>query len=150
MATSKTLTPTNVTIQIPAMADLPDASVFSNCVDKLGDAVNALNSTVNNKTSKNRTTWGSSLTWSHSSSPISILAINSNLLAIIWEPSTDAISMLIITTNGVFTKTNGDSGNNYVDFGTAETSTTYRLTRNGSTSTIEHRSGTTATISVYN
>ena len=44
MATSKTLTPTNVTIQIPAMADLPDASVFSNCVDKLGDAVNALNS----------------------------------------------------------------------------------------------------------
>ena len=44
MATSKTLTPTNVTIQIPAMTDAPDQSVNSNCIDKLGDAVNALNS----------------------------------------------------------------------------------------------------------
>lgn len=44
MATSKTLTPTNVTIQIPAMTDAPDQSVNSNCIDKLGDAVNTLNS----------------------------------------------------------------------------------------------------------
>ena len=44
MATSKTLTPTNVTIQIPAMSDAPNASVFSNCVDKLADAVNTLQS----------------------------------------------------------------------------------------------------------
>lgn len=42
MATSKTLTPTNVTIQIPAMSDAPNASVFANCVDKLADAINAL------------------------------------------------------------------------------------------------------------
>ena len=44
MANSKTLAPTNVTISIPAMADAPDASVFSNCVDKEADAINALNS----------------------------------------------------------------------------------------------------------
>lgn len=44
MATSKTLAPTNVTISIPAMTDAPDQSVNSNCIDKLGDAVNALNS----------------------------------------------------------------------------------------------------------
>lgn len=44
MAVSKTLTPTNVTISIPAMTDQPDASVFSNCVDKEADAINALNS----------------------------------------------------------------------------------------------------------
>jgi len=44
MATSKTLTPTNETISIPAMTDQPDASVFSNCVDKEADAINALNS----------------------------------------------------------------------------------------------------------
>ena len=44
MATSKTLAPTNVTISIPAMTDQPDASVFSNCVDKEADAINALNS----------------------------------------------------------------------------------------------------------
>jgi len=44
MATSKTLTPTNETIQIPAMTDAPDQSVNSNCIDKLGDAVNTLNS----------------------------------------------------------------------------------------------------------
>lgn len=46
MATSKTLAPTNVTISIPAMADAPDASVFSNCVDKEADAINALNSNL--------------------------------------------------------------------------------------------------------
>lgn len=46
MATSKTLTPTNVTIQIPAMTDAPDQSVNSNCIDKLGDAVNTLNSQI--------------------------------------------------------------------------------------------------------
>ena len=48
MATSKTLTPTNVTIQIPAMTDAPDQSVNSNCIDKLGDAVNTLNSQMTN------------------------------------------------------------------------------------------------------
>lgn len=46
MATSKTLAPTNVTISIPAMTDAPDASVFSNCVDKEADAINALNSQI--------------------------------------------------------------------------------------------------------
>ena len=46
MATSKTLAPTNVTISIPAMADQPDASVFSNCIDKEADAINALNSQI--------------------------------------------------------------------------------------------------------
>lgn len=42
MATSKTIKPTNVSISIPAMTDVPDASVFSNCVDKLVDGVNTL------------------------------------------------------------------------------------------------------------
>lgn len=46
MATNKTLAPTNVTIAIPAMSDKPDASVFSNCVDKEADAINALNSNI--------------------------------------------------------------------------------------------------------
>ena len=46
MASSKTLTPTNVTISIPAMTDVPDASVFSNCVDKEADAINALKSSM--------------------------------------------------------------------------------------------------------
>ena len=46
MATNKTLTPTNVTIAIPAMADKPDASVFSNCIDKEADAINTLNSKI--------------------------------------------------------------------------------------------------------
>lgn len=49
MATSKTLAPTNVTISIPAMTDAPDASVFSNCVDKEADAINALNSQMTYK-----------------------------------------------------------------------------------------------------
>ena len=50
MASSKTLTPTNVTISIPAMTDVPDASVFSNCVDKEADAINALNSKMTPET----------------------------------------------------------------------------------------------------
>lgn len=46
MATNKTLSPTNVTIAIPAMGDQPDASVFSNCIDKEADAINTLNSQI--------------------------------------------------------------------------------------------------------
>ena len=42
MATSKTLTPTNVTIQIPAFTDKPDQRLNSNCIDKEADAINAL------------------------------------------------------------------------------------------------------------
>lgn len=42
MATSKTLTPTNVTIQIPEFTDQPDQRVNSNCIDKEADAINAL------------------------------------------------------------------------------------------------------------
>lgn len=44
MATSKTLTPTGVTIQIPEFTDQPDQRVNSNCIDKEADAINALNS----------------------------------------------------------------------------------------------------------
>lgn len=49
MATSKTLSPTNVTISIPAMTDVPDASVFSNCVDKEADAINTVNTNLNTR-----------------------------------------------------------------------------------------------------
>ena len=48
MATSKTLTPTNVTIQIPDFTDRPDQRVTNNCIDKEADAINALNSNVAN------------------------------------------------------------------------------------------------------
>ena len=44
MATSKTINPTNVTVQIPAMADKPNQSLNSNCLDKIIDGVNAVNS----------------------------------------------------------------------------------------------------------
>lgn len=42
MATSKTLTPTNVTIYIPEFTDQPDQRVNSNCIDKEADAINSL------------------------------------------------------------------------------------------------------------
>ena len=48
MATTKHLDPTNVDISIPAMTDQPNASVFSNCVDKEADAINALNTKIAN------------------------------------------------------------------------------------------------------
>ena len=46
MATSKTLAPTNVTIQIPEFTDQPDQRVNSNCIDKEADAINALNTHI--------------------------------------------------------------------------------------------------------
>ena len=49
MATSKTLTPTNVTIQIPEFTDQPDQRVNSNCIDKEADAINALNNNITYK-----------------------------------------------------------------------------------------------------
>ena len=49
MATSKTLTPTNVTIQIPEFTDQPDQRVNSNCIDKEADAINALNTAIGTK-----------------------------------------------------------------------------------------------------
>lgn len=48
MATSKTLTPTNVTIQIPAFADKPDQRLNSDCIDKEADAINALSDQIAN------------------------------------------------------------------------------------------------------
>lgn len=48
MAISKTLTPTNVTIQIPEFTDQPDQRVNSNCIDKEADAINALYGQIGN------------------------------------------------------------------------------------------------------
>ena len=48
MAISKTLTPTNVTIQIPDFTDRPDQRANSNCIDKEADAINALNTHLTN------------------------------------------------------------------------------------------------------
>lgn len=50
MATSKTLTPTNVVISIPEFTDQPDQRVNSNCLDKEADAINALNTNKMNGT----------------------------------------------------------------------------------------------------
>lgn len=48
MATSKTLTPTNVTISIPEFTDQPDQRVNSNCIDKEADAINKINTEATN------------------------------------------------------------------------------------------------------
>ena len=48
-ATTKTLTPTNQTISIPAFTDKPDNRLQTDSTSKLADAVNALNSNKANK-----------------------------------------------------------------------------------------------------
>ena len=48
-ATTKTLTPTNQTISIPAFTDKPDNRLQTDSTSKLADAVNALNSNKSNK-----------------------------------------------------------------------------------------------------
>ena len=63
MATSKTLTPTNVTIQIPDFTDRPDQRVTNNCIDKEADAINALNGNIATKaTVAYKYTWAADLT----------------------------------------------------------------------------------------
>ena len=51
MATTKTLTPTNVTISIPEFTDQPDQRVNSNCIDKEADAINTLSEQIANVSS---------------------------------------------------------------------------------------------------
>jgi len=51
MATNKTIQPTNVTVQIPEMTDKPNQATNSNCLDKIIDGVNALNSNLSNQQS---------------------------------------------------------------------------------------------------
>ena len=46
MATNKTIDPTNETVQVPAMTDKPNQAMNSNCLDKIIDGVNALNSNI--------------------------------------------------------------------------------------------------------
>lgn len=52
MATNKTIAPTNVTVQIPAMTDAPDMAVPANAIDKAIDGINSLNSQLTNRRSK--------------------------------------------------------------------------------------------------
>jgi len=52
MATSKILTPTNVTIQIPEFTDQPDQRVNTNCIDKEADAINALKTSLDTLSGK--------------------------------------------------------------------------------------------------
>lgn len=60
MATSKTLTPTNVTVSIPAMTDVPDASVFSTTASATVDAVNKIKSDLTRKSTNKSITVGAS------------------------------------------------------------------------------------------
>ena len=46
MATTKTLTPTNQTISIPELTDAPDMSVPADALSKEADAINSLNSKI--------------------------------------------------------------------------------------------------------
>ena len=83
MATNKIIDPTNVTVQVPAMADKPNQATNSNCLDKLIDGINALNSKLSYSTvtdwnnfkpsdTSNRTTkYGSSTGGTASNSPFS-------------------------------------------------------------------------------
>lgn len=90
MATSKTLAPTNVTISIPAMTDAPDASVFSNCVDKEADAINALNSQTAKRAEK-RVQGGETASFTFSSY---------NTSALIFGTVGDSDAILYIFSNG--------------------------------------------------
>ena len=92
MATNKTLTPTNVTIQIPDFTDRPDQRVTNNCIDKEADAINALNSNISNLFANH--TYG---TWTQTR--------NSN--SDVWTAPSDCIAHIMfyipITYGGGFT-----------------------------------------------
>jgi len=106
MATSKTLTPTNVTISIPAMTDAPDASVFSNCVDKEADAINSINSNytsqlksntfTNNVDANNYTNFGFYHVGISTNSPESSTAYG---MLLVFTGGTGFVAQIFISTN---------------------------------------------------
>lgn len=142
MATSKTLAPTNVTISIPAMTDAPDASVFSNCVDKEADAINALNSKIAPMTNAYRVNWGTSLTWTFLTS-LSFLIINATMMIVVWTASTSDLAILVTSSSGTYRK---QGVNGVVNFGTTSTDESYTLTRSGTTVTLTTSSSISAKV----
>ena len=142
MATSKTLTPTNVTISIPAMSDRPNQSVNSNCIDKLADAVNDLNG----RAKAGFISWGTTLTVTGFRS--GILIYNAYTPVTIWLPSTDTVTARWIGTDGTpHYKTNTS---NQLQFSIDdESGTSITLTRSGTSLTFTVASNCSALFMYY-
>lgn len=122
MATSKTLAPTNVTISIPAMTDQPDASVFSNCVDKEADAINALNSKLSAKFNETRMTSMSDLLSYISTQKIGITRVDSTVGALLGNYSRQGICLCCEISSEydsyIFLDSNGDTYSGWINTGT--------------------------------
>ena len=96
MATSKTLTPTNVVIQIPDFTEKPDQRVNSNCIDKIADAVNTLNSKITNMDTEDllanfEGTTSTSVSLSHSASDYRLL------LLMVYNSSSELVASAAVT-----------------------------------------------------
>ena len=131
MATSKTLTPTNETISIPAMTDQPDASVFSNCIDKEADAINTLNSQLTTKAKGVYQSWGKTLT--SNAFHIGILIVNHNAAYIVWFAGTTDIDIRSLRASDAAKAATGS-----ITFGEDNVNGTgYTITRNNANITVE-------------
>lgn len=101
MATSKTLTPTNVTIQIPEFTDRPDQRVTNDCIDKEADAINALNSKI---TTLNTSTVKRFLINGYKKLLISGRDIWFLAISTIWYEANQSLTFGIRTSNGAVMK----------------------------------------------
>lgn len=90
MATNKTLAPTGVTVQIPAMSDPPSMAVPANAIDKTIDAVNTLNSQTAKRAEK-RVQGGETAAFTFSSY---------NTSALIFGSVGDSDAILYVYSNG--------------------------------------------------
>ena len=143
MATNKTIQPTNVTVQIPAMADVPDASVFSNAIDKSIDGINAINSQIATRAKGAFQSWGSSLSATGFHHGLLLLA-NSGAF-IVWFASTDGINIRSLRASDGST-----SGTGSVSFGADDVSGgSYTITRSGTDITVSFSSGNTTMSLLY-
>lgn len=97
----------------------------------LASDVNTINDTLNNKSTQVSTGWGTTLSWTAYRS-ISILCISRNLLAVVWTPSTEDISIIVFSASGNYTK----GGTTSLQFGVTSDSTTYTITRDGNEITV--------------
>ena len=100
MATSKTLTPTGVTISIPEFTDQPDQRVNSNCIDKEADAINRLDTNMAGVTFLTKTVAGNgSVDISIANSKRCVVFVNGT------QTSTQGMCIAGATSGGVIRKT---------------------------------------------
>jgi len=105
----------------------------SNLTAVSGGGLNALNSAINTKPTRESNGWTTTLSWT-AEKAVSLLMINYTLLVLVWTPSTSGLSVFVVSEYGNYRKSEPDS--NTILFGTHSTDTNYKIERSGTKLTL--------------